>query len=102
MEVKEKRERTTGVLLYLEERYETVDEKITNFDPFPEEIQVVLDKYIDVFDTCWIPAGARLQGVDQHGRPGSIIPDKGLLGGSPQDNHHATFRKIFLPENSNG
>ena len=31
--------------------YEQVDEKITNFDSFPEEIKVVLDKYIDVFDT---------------------------------------------------
>jgi hypothetical protein len=51
MEVKEKRERARGVLLYLEERYEAVDEKITNFDSFPEEIKAVLDKYIDVFDT---------------------------------------------------
>ena len=37
-EVKEKRERARGVLLCLEERYEAVDEKITNFDSFPEEI----------------------------------------------------------------
>ena len=54
MEVKEQRnkgERARGVLLYLEERYEQVDEKISNFDSFPEEIQVVLDKYINVFDT---------------------------------------------------
>ena len=51
MEVKEKRYRARGVLFYLEERYEQVDEKITNFDSFPEEIKVVLDKYIDVFDT---------------------------------------------------
>ena len=51
MEVKEKRERARGVLLYLEERYEAVDEKITTFDSFPDEIQVVLDIYIDVFDT---------------------------------------------------
>ena len=53
-EVKEKREeraRARGVLLYLEERYEQVDEKISNFDSFPEEINVVLDKYINVFDT---------------------------------------------------
>ena len=35
----------------MEERYEQVDEKITGFDSFPEEIKVVLDKYIDVFDT---------------------------------------------------
>ena len=49
--MKEKRERARGVLLYLEERYEAVDEKITNFDSFPEEMQVVLDKYIDLFDT---------------------------------------------------
>ena len=52
-EVKEEREeraRTRGVLLYLEERYEQVDEKISNFDTFPEEIKVVLDKYIKVFD----------------------------------------------------
>ena len=34
MEVKEKRERARGVLLYLEERYEQVDEKITNFHSF--------------------------------------------------------------------
>ena len=54
MEVKEKREeraKARGVLLYLEERYEQVDEKISNFDSFPEEIKVVLDKFIDVFDT---------------------------------------------------
>ena len=51
MEVKEKRERARGVLLYLDERYEQVDENITNFESFPEEIMVVLDKYIDVFDT---------------------------------------------------
>ena len=31
MEVKEKRERARG-LLYLEERYEAVDEKMMNFD----------------------------------------------------------------------
>ena len=54
MEVKEKREeraKARGVLLYLEERYEQVDEKISNFNSFPEEIKVVLDKFIDVFDT---------------------------------------------------
>ena len=51
MEVKEQWERTSGVLLYLEERYEAVTEKITNFDTFLEEIKVVLDKNIDVFDT---------------------------------------------------
>ena len=28
-----------------------MDAKIINFDSFPEEIQVELDKYIDVFDT---------------------------------------------------
>ena len=28
-----------------------MDEKITNFDSFLEKIKVVLDKYIDVFDT---------------------------------------------------
>ena len=39
-EVKEKRERARGVLLYLEERYEQVDKKITNFDLFPEKIKV--------------------------------------------------------------
>ena len=44
-EVKEERERARGVLLYLEERYEQVDEKITGFDSFPEEIKIVLDKY---------------------------------------------------------
>ena len=50
MEVKEMRERARGVLLYLEERYKQVDEKITNFDSFLEKINVVLDKYVDVFD----------------------------------------------------
>ena len=49
--MKEERERARGVLLYLEERYEQVNEKITGFDSFPEEIKAVLDKYIDVFDT---------------------------------------------------
>ena len=39
MEVKEKRERARGVMLYLEERYKQVDEKITNLDSFPEEIK---------------------------------------------------------------
>ena len=47
-EAREGRERARGVLLYLEERYEQVDEKITGFDSFPEEIKVILDKYIDV------------------------------------------------------
>ena len=51
LQVKEKRQRARGVLLYLKEPYEAVDEKITNFDSFPEEIQVVLEKYIKVFDT---------------------------------------------------
>ena len=51
MEVKEKRERARGVLLYLEEIYEQVEEKITKFDSFFEEIKVVLEKYINVFDT---------------------------------------------------
>ena len=51
MEVKEKRERARGVLLNLKERYKQVDKKITNFDSFPEEIKLGLDKYIDVFDT---------------------------------------------------
>ena len=50
-EVREERQRARGVLLYLEERYEQVDEKISGFDSFPEEIKVALDKYIDVFDT---------------------------------------------------
>ena len=51
MEVKEKRERARGVLLNLKERYKQVDKKITNFDSFPEEIKLGLEKYIDVFDT---------------------------------------------------
>ena len=54
MEMKEQteeRERARGVLIYLEERYEQINEKISNFDSFPEEIQLVLDKYINVFDT---------------------------------------------------
>ena len=50
-EVREERQRARGVLLYLEERYKQVDEKITGFDSFPEEIKAVLDKYIGVFDT---------------------------------------------------
>ena len=50
-EVREERQRARGVLLYLEERYEQVDEKITWFDSFPEEMKVILDKYIGVFDT---------------------------------------------------
>ena len=39
MEIKEQREeraRARDVLLYLEERYEQVDEKISNFDLFPD------------------------------------------------------------------
>ena len=46
MEMKEQREeraRARGVLLYLQERYKQVNEKISNFDSFPEEIQLVLD-----------------------------------------------------------
>ena len=35
----------------MEERYKQVDEKISGFDSLPEEIKVILDKYIDVFDT---------------------------------------------------
>ena len=50
-EQREERERATGVLLYLEERYEQVDEKISKFASFPEEIQLILDKYIYIFDT---------------------------------------------------
>ena len=46
-EVREERQRVRGVLLYLEERYEQVDEKISGFDSFPEEIKGALDKYID-------------------------------------------------------
>ena len=34
-EVREERQRARGVLLYLEERYEQVDKKITGFDSFP-------------------------------------------------------------------
>ena len=49
-EQREERERGRGVLLYLKERYEQVYEKIINFGSFPEEIQLVLNKYIDVFD----------------------------------------------------
>ena len=50
-EIREERQRARGVPLYLEERYRQVEEKISGFDSFPEEIKVVLDKYIDVFDT---------------------------------------------------
>ena len=38
-------------MLYLEERYEQVDEKIKNFYSFPPEIKKVLEENIDVFDT---------------------------------------------------
>ena len=48
--VREEKQRARGVLLYLEERYKQVDEKISGFDSFPEEIKVILDKYIDVFN----------------------------------------------------
>ena len=51
MEFKEELERARGVLLYLEEMYKQVDEKITNFDSFPKKIQTDLKKYIAVFDT---------------------------------------------------
>ena len=54
MEVREKREervRPRGVPLYLEERYEQVFEKISNFDSFPKKVKVVTDKYFNVFDT---------------------------------------------------
>ena len=40
-DVKEERERARGVLLYFEERYEQVDEKITGFYSFPKEIKAV-------------------------------------------------------------
>ena len=43
-------EREKGVPLYLEERYEQVNE-ISIFDSFPEEFQVLINKYIYVFDT---------------------------------------------------
>ena len=42
------------MLLYLEERYKAVDEKITNFDLFPEEIKVVVDQNIWV---CFLRTG---------------------------------------------
>ena len=38
-------------MFYLEETYEQVDKKMTKFDSFPEEIKVVLDKYINAFYT---------------------------------------------------
>ena len=50
-EQREERESSRGVLLYLEERYEQVNEKISNFDFFQEKIQLVLDKYIDYRET---------------------------------------------------
>ena len=46
-EVREERQRARGFLLYLDERYEQFDEKISGLDSFPEEIKVILDKYID-------------------------------------------------------
>ena len=50
-EQRDERVRASGVLLYLEQRYEQVDKKISNFYSFPEEIHLVLDNYIDVFET---------------------------------------------------
>ena len=45
------KERASGVLLYLEDRYEINNNKIKGLDNFPEEICSVLSKYKDVFDT---------------------------------------------------
>ena len=50
IEAGDEREKARGVLLYLEERYTRVDEKITNFDTFPTEILSVLKKYICLFN----------------------------------------------------
>ena len=38
--IRKERQRARRVLLYLEERYKQVDEKISGFDSFPEEIKV--------------------------------------------------------------
>ena len=39
------------MLLYLEERYEEVDNKMANFDSFPNEIQAVLAEYHTIFNS---------------------------------------------------
>ena len=74
MEMKEQRderERAREVRLYLQERYEQVDKKISNFASFPEEIQLVLNKYIDVFDTK-LRKSIKVEPVRLNVREGSI------------------------------
>ena len=95
MEVKEQRDRARGVLLYLEERYEAVDEKITNFDSFPEEKKVVLDKYIDVIDTN-LRKSMNLEPVQLKVREGS----KPYLCFScrPTPAHYRETAKKFVPD----
>ena len=51
---REERKRARGVLLYLEEQ---VNEKISNFESFPEGDPAGLDKYI-VFNTKFCKRGA--------------------------------------------
>ena len=51
MSQKEKREIARGVLLYLEERGQKVDDNIANMHSFPKVIMEVLDEYADVFNT---------------------------------------------------
>ena len=47
----EEQEKARGVLLYLEERYEQVDDKIENFSSLLDKIQKVLAKFLDGFNT---------------------------------------------------
>ena len=92
MEIKEKRERAKGVLLYLEERYERVNKKIINFDSFPEEIKVVQDKYIDVFDTK-LRKSMNLEPVQLNVREGSK-PYACFLGRPTPAHYRETARKL--------
>ena len=50
-EVECEKERASGVLLYLEDRLDKVDNHIKNLEKFAAVIQEVLSKYSNVFDT---------------------------------------------------
>ena len=47
----EEQEKARGMLLYLEEWHELVDNNIANFSTFPEAIKVVLAEYHNVFNS---------------------------------------------------
>ena len=51
MLTREEHEKARSVLLYLGERYETVDDKISYFSSFPNEIHRVPAEYSDIFDS---------------------------------------------------